>query len=449
MRTLIADDDSNVRGLVRRVLTRQFESLDIVECENGLAALELLTSGEFDLVLLDVSMPLMDGLDVLRSVRCAPVIGKVPVIMMTGHNDDHVIRQTLKLGISDFILKPIHPLQLCERVLKVLTRAPAADERKGPPRAAFRPLALAPTTTLLLADGSAEFRQFFSKVVSPRCPVHVVSSGLAAFQRCLEQPPYALFVGSELGILSGETLVRKLRALPRLCSVRLVGVEARSDLLQVRKRGTYEAAIIRSFVHEVFLEGFESLLRAPAACGVELPDVPDLKLLAISAAEESLSDSIGEHVILRPPSTRVMPAGATVTLLIGADSTPLRLRLAMPANGIERLVSLAQRQNLNADTPDAALAVLVERLAHNLTEELKGRNLIVSAEPATVTRGVSRRAGSSLDAEHGLALEFDVPNDKLSLRVTLVVDASRKSVVNLAAGSRRGAEPMGAIHRAI
>src|SRR4030095_11001867 len=68
VRTLIADDDSSVRGLVRRGLTRQFESLDIVECENGLAALELLTSGEFDLVLLDVSMPLMDGLDVLRSV---------------------------------------------------------------------------------------------------------------------------------------------------------------------------------------------------------------------------------------------------------------------------------------------------------------------------------------------------------------------------------------------
>lgn len=430
MRTLLADDDANVRGLVRRVLTRKFEALDIVECDNGLAALELLTSEEFDLVLLDVSMPLMDGLDVLQSVRCAPIIAKTPVIMMTGHNDEQLIRQTLKLGISDFILKPLHPAQLCERVLKILTRAPGADGRKGPARPAFRPLALAPTTTLLLADGSAEFRQFFHKVVSPLCPVQEVSSGLAAFQRSLEQTPYALFVGSELGIVSGEFLVRKLRALPRLCSVRLVGIETERNLLQVRKRGIYEAAILRSFVPEIFLEGIESLLRAPVASGNELPGVPDLKLLTISAAEESLSNSIGQHVALRPPSTRAMAGiGATVTLLVGADRTPLLVRLSVPANGVERLAGLAQRQKLDAATPDATLIALVERLAHSLAEELKGRNLVVSSELAIATRPPSRKPRSSLDAENGIILEFDVPNDKLSLRVTLVVDTSGKGVL--------------------
>lgn len=428
MRTLLADDDSNVRGLVRRVLTRQFESLEIVECENGLAALELLTGDEFDLVLLDVSMPLMDGLDVLRSVRCAPVIAKTPIIMLTGHNDEHLIRQTVKLGVSDFILKPLHPAQLCERVLKILTRSPGADERKGPARPAFRPLALAPSTTLLLADGSAEFRQFFHKVVSPLCAVEHVSSGLAAFQRCLEQPPYALFVGSELGIVSGEFLVRKLRALPRLCSVRLVGIETSRDLLQVRKRGIYEAAILRSFVPEVFLEGIESLLRAPVAAWSELPGVPDLKLLAISAVEESLSDSIGEQVILRPPSSRTMAGvAAAVTLRVGADRTPLTVRLSVPAKDVERLVDLAQRWNLDTTTSDAALIFLVERLSNNLSEELKGRNLAVTIESAAATRCVSRRPKSSLDAQQELVLEFDLPGSKLSLRVTLVVDAARTS----------------------
>ena len=197
------------------------------------------------------------------------------------------------------------------------------------------------------------------------------------------------------------------------------------------------------------MEGFESLLRAPVASGGELPDVPDLKLLAISTAEESLSDSIGQHVVLRPPSTRTMPVGAAMTLRIGADRTPLVLRLSTQASRIERLVSLAQQQNPDAATPDATMIALVERLAHSLAEELRGRNLAVSAEPATVTRGPSRRPVGSLDAEHGLALEFEVPNDKVSLRVTLVVDANRKGVLNLAAGPRRGSEPMVAIHRAI
>jgi glycerol uptake facilitator-like aquaporin len=117
-------------------------------------------------------------------------------------------------------------------------------------------------------------------------------------------------------------------------------------------------------------------------------------------------------------TTRTMPVGAAMTLRIGADRTPLVLRLSTQASGIERLVSLAQQQNLGAATPDATLIALVERLAHSLADELKGRNLAVSAGPATVTRGPSRRPVGLLDAEHGLALEFDVPNDKLSLRVT-------------------------------
>jgi CheY-like chemotaxis protein len=369
----------------------------------------------------------MDGLDVLQSVRRAPVIAKIPVIMMTGNNDEHTIRQAMKLGVNDFILKPIHPTQLCERVLKILTHSSGSDERKGPARHAFRPLALAPSTTVLLADGSAEFREFFQKAVSPLCAVQTAPSGLAAFQRCLEQPPYALFVGSELGIISGEVLVRKLRALPRLCAVRLVGIETERNLLQVRKRGTFEAVIIRSFVQEVFKEGMESLLRAPTSKAAEIPGIPDLKLLAISAAEESLSGSIGQHVVLRPASGRSMQAAAaTVTLRIGADNLPLTVRLTAPASGVERLASLAQRLPIDNATPEAAMLTLVERLGGSLADELRGRNLSVTCDLPAVTRQAARRPAHA--ADDGVSLEFDVPNEKLSLRVTLVVGAHGKAV---------------------
>jgi hypothetical protein len=87
--------------------------------------------------------------------------------------------------------------------------------------------------------------------------------------------------------VTGETLVRKLRALPKLCRVRLIGIESGRNLVQVRKRGIYEGAIMRSFVREVFAESIESLLRAPVPGGSGLRDVPDLKPIAISSAEES------------------------------------------------------------------------------------------------------------------------------------------------------------------
>jgi CheY-like chemotaxis protein len=425
MRTLLVDDDPNIRGIVRRVLTRQFDALEIVECENGLEAIELLSAGEYDFILLDVSMPLMDGLDVLQSVRRAPVIAKIPVIMMTGNNDEHTIRQAMKLGVSDFILKPIHPTQLCERVLKILTHSNGSDERKGQARSAFRPLSLAPSTRVLLADGSAEFRQFFQKAVSSLCTVQTAASGLAAFQQCLEQPPYALFIGSELGLISGDVLVRKLRALPKLCVVRLIGIETERNLLQLRKRGIYEAVIIRSFVQEVFKEGIESLLRASVSTAAAIPGVPDLKLLAISAAEESLTGAIGQHVVLRPASNKSMQAAsATVTLRVGADNLPLTVRVATPANGVDRLATaLARQLPLDNATPESAMLALVERLGDSLADEIRGRNLSVTCDAPAAARQPARRS-SGTPEDHGVSLEFDVPNQKLSLRVTLLVGAN-------------------------
>jgi CheY-like chemotaxis protein len=426
MRALLVDDDPNIRSIVRRVLTRQFESLEIVDCTDGVQALEQLSQAEYDLVLLDVSMPFMDGLDVLQSIRRSPVVGKIPVIMMTGNNEEHTIRSAVQIGVNDFILKPIHPIQLCERVLKLLTRSSRGDEKRGQVRQGFRPLSLNSTTTVLLADGSNEFRQFFRTVVSSLCPVQDVASGLAAFQHCLESTPYALFVGSDLGIVSGEVLARKLQALPRLCSVRLVGIETERSLLQVRKRGTYEAVILRSFVEDVFMEGVQSLLRKPASRSGDLAGAPDLKLLAISAAEESFSSALGQHVVLRPQSNRMtQPLSASMMLHVGVDNTPLTIRLSIPANGADRLAAKMGGAQARSDgnSIDAALMSLVERLSHGIADELRARDLTVASDAPTMVHQAPRKSSSAQEAEPALSLEFDVPSEKVCLRVSLLVGA--------------------------
>lgn len=426
MRALLVDDDPNIRAIVRRVLTRQFEALEIVDCTDGVQALEELSQGEYDLVLLDVSMPFMDGLDVLQSIRRSPVIAKIPVIMMTGNNEEPTIRSAVRIGVNDFILKPIHPIQLCERVMKLLTRSSGADEKRGQIRQGFRPLSLNSSTTVLLADGSNEFRQFFRKAVSPLCPVQDVASGLAAFQQCLESTPYALFVGSDLGIVSGEVLARKLQALPRLCSVRLVGIETERLLLQARKRGIYEAVILRSFVEDVFMEGMQSLLRKPASASGDLVGVPDLKLLAISAAEESFSAALGQHVVLRPQSNRMaQPVSASVMLHVGVDSTPLTVRLSVPANGADRLAAKMNGTQvpIDSDGIDTGLMSLVDRLGRGIADELTARNLTVTCDAPAITHQTSRKPSNTHETDPALSLEFDVPAEKVCLRVSLVVGA--------------------------
>jgi PleD family two-component response regulator len=68
-------------------------------------------------------MPMMDGMDVLQSIRLNPDTHDIPVIMITGLSDQRLVKQALREGISDFILKPVRPAELCERVSRVLDQA--------------------------------------------------------------------------------------------------------------------------------------------------------------------------------------------------------------------------------------------------------------------------------------------------------------------------------------
>ncbi len=119
MRVLLVDDDATVRTVMYRILSRQF-SFDIDLCKDGPEALEKLSTEEYALVMLDVTMPMMDGMDVLQSIRLNPETHHIPVIMITGLSDQRLVKQALREGISDFILKPVRPTELCERVARVL-----------------------------------------------------------------------------------------------------------------------------------------------------------------------------------------------------------------------------------------------------------------------------------------------------------------------------------------
>ena len=127
MRVLLVDDDATVRTVMYRILSRQF-SFEIDLCKDGPEALEKLSTEDYSLVLLDVTMPMMDGMDVLQSIRLNPDTHHVPVIMITGLSDQRLVKQALREGISDFILKPVRPAELCERVARVIEKTTDSND---------------------------------------------------------------------------------------------------------------------------------------------------------------------------------------------------------------------------------------------------------------------------------------------------------------------------------
>lgn len=121
-RILLVDDDPNISHLVRLYLEK--EGFDVTESARGDEALETFRRESPALVLLDVMLPGMDGLQVLKEIRKT---SKVPVIMLTARDETFDKVLGLELGADDYVTKPFETKELVARVKAVLRRAPAEN----------------------------------------------------------------------------------------------------------------------------------------------------------------------------------------------------------------------------------------------------------------------------------------------------------------------------------
>src|SRR3954453_22168722 len=117
MPRILTGDDSRT---VRMSLTKQVSELgfDIDEAEDGEQGLAKLEESTFDLVLLDVTMPVLDGPGMLAKMRANG--NKTPVLMLTSESKRTIVAQLMKLGIDDYILKPFKNDELKRKILKSL-----------------------------------------------------------------------------------------------------------------------------------------------------------------------------------------------------------------------------------------------------------------------------------------------------------------------------------------
>lgn len=119
-RILVVDDDPMMRHFVDLVLTQQ--GFKVMTAASSDTAMQLLGRDGFGLVLLDINMPGMTGLDVLRLMRARP--GRPKILMMTAHRDPATIMQALEQGADGYLAKPFKPQDLLKRVDTVLRGPP-------------------------------------------------------------------------------------------------------------------------------------------------------------------------------------------------------------------------------------------------------------------------------------------------------------------------------------
>ncbi len=124
IRALIVDDSSVMRKIIERSLRQAGLNLAVVhEAGSGTEALDVLKAKEVDLILSDINMPSMDGLEFLRQLRAQNLAPGVPVVMITTESSEEHVKQAIQAGARGYIRKPFTAEQVKERVLPLVNAA--------------------------------------------------------------------------------------------------------------------------------------------------------------------------------------------------------------------------------------------------------------------------------------------------------------------------------------
>jgi two-component system chemotaxis response regulator CheY len=123
VRTLIVDDSSVMRKIVARSLHQAGLEMVVFEAGNGSEGVDQLKAQSVDLILSDINMPLMDGLEFLRQIRAQNLAPGVPVVMITTESSEEHVKEAILAGAQGYIRKPFTPEQVKERVLPLIHAA--------------------------------------------------------------------------------------------------------------------------------------------------------------------------------------------------------------------------------------------------------------------------------------------------------------------------------------
>jgi len=164
VRILIVENDISTRKLEQMMLQRS--GYCAIEAENGLVALQVLDVENIDLILLDILLPKMTGIEFLDKLKSNPITATIPVILCTSVSEQDCVQEAVSLGINGYILKPINARDLLQKVRQVVKKIEPVLED---PKKTMKNLGLyseeyRQLLTLLVDDGKQRLKSIGMKV---------------------------------------------------------------------------------------------------------------------------------------------------------------------------------------------------------------------------------------------------------------------------------------------
>ena len=123
---LVVDDEAGIRNIIKKYTT--FEGYEIAEASDGMQAIDMCRTMKFDLIIMDVMMPELDGFSAVREIKKTC---DTPVIMLSARTEEYDKIHGFEIGIDDYVVKPFSPKELMLRVGAILRRTNPQTESKN------------------------------------------------------------------------------------------------------------------------------------------------------------------------------------------------------------------------------------------------------------------------------------------------------------------------------
>jgi len=218
---LTVDDAKTVRIIIRKAF-RSFDC-EIIEAVNGVEGLAMAAKTMPDLILLDITMPVMDGIEMLTRLKTDSALRNVPVMMLTAEGGRDNVLKIAKLGVRDYVIKPFKEDTLIEKVGRIIDLFPLAEVSDRQRSAED------PADILLVEDKPAIIQQVTEGLKHTPWKIHGVQSQGAALDFCTQTAPHLIMISLSLPADSAFSLFRSLRANMKTKNTPIFGLVVKTE----------------------------------------------------------------------------------------------------------------------------------------------------------------------------------------------------------------------------
>lgn len=208
-KVLVVDDDDSIALFMSRLLKNKFDCV-VLRAENGLEALSIIEDENIEAVFLDITMPIMDGMETLKMLRKDPQYKNLPVVMMTAIADKTIVDEIMELGVFSYMLKPLmyeSSYKLIKKLFDSIFESQQYatdtidsefdDEREK----------------ILLIDTDNEFREDFINKLENKFIIYDSDSSAKGLNIFIKERPVHVFMAEGLPLLNETVMAQKIKNL--------------------------------------------------------------------------------------------------------------------------------------------------------------------------------------------------------------------------------------------